>query len=189
MAAVVLVEGESDRAALLTLAERRGVAVEVAVLGGATNVRRFLARYAQVPVTGLCDAGEESFFRRAWAGRDGEFFVCDADLEDELVRALGPAAVEEVIAAEGDLRSYRKLQAMPFHRDRPVPAQLHRFLGTTSGRKIRYARLLVGALDLRRVPRPLEAVLAAAQQLPPPPPSPQLPPPMSPTPPIPRPPA
>jgi len=33
-------------------------------------------------------------------------------------------------------------------------------MGTRGGRKIQYAPVLVGALDLDRVPRPLDAVLA-----------------------------
>lgn len=169
-------EGESDRAALLALARRRGIALDVVATGGATNVRHVLDRYGGVPVTGLCDAGEERFFRRAFQGRDGGYFVCDADLEDELIRALGVDAVEDVIAAAGDARSWQRLRGMPFHRDRPVPDVLHRFVGTTSGRKIRYGRLLVEALPDERVPHPLEAVLAAAQQLPPPPPESQPPP-------------
>jgi hypothetical protein len=41
-----------------------------------------------------------------------------------------------------------------------MEAQLWRFIGTRSGRKINYARLLVDALDLTRVPRPLDLVLA-----------------------------
>jgi hypothetical protein len=40
-----------------------------------------------------------------------------------------------------------------------VSHQLHRFLGTTSGRKARYAGLLVEHLDLDRVPEPLDALL------------------------------
>jgi hypothetical protein len=32
-------------------------------------------------------------------------------------------------------------------------------MGTRSGRKVRYGRLLVEALDLNRVPRPLDGVL------------------------------
>jgi hypothetical protein len=35
-------------------------------------------------------------------------------------------------------------------------------MGTRSGRKSQYARLLAGALDLTRVPRPLDLVLARA---------------------------
>jgi hypothetical protein len=37
---------------------------------------------------------------------------------------------------------------------------MRRFIGTRSGRKNRYGRLLVDALDLTRVPRPLERVLS-----------------------------
>jgi hypothetical protein len=33
-------------------------------------------------------------------------------------------------------------------------------MGTLSGRKIRYGRLMVEALDLSKVPRPLDLVLA-----------------------------
>ena len=52
------------------------------------------------------------------------------------------------------------LQKQPAQRDRPHDAQLRRFFGSGSGRKIRYARLLVEALDLDNVPRPLDGVLA-----------------------------
>ena len=38
---------------------------------------------------------------------------------------------------------------------------LHRFIGTRSGRKSQYARLLAGVVDLARVPRPLDRVLTA----------------------------
>ena len=38
--------------------------------------------------------------------------------------------------------------------------RLRRFMGTVSGRKAQYPRLLVDALDLTRVPRPLDRALA-----------------------------
>ena len=41
-----------------------------------------------------------------------------------------------------------------------VPQQLRRFIYTRSGRKIRYGRVLAGALDLARVPHPTDLVLA-----------------------------
>jgi len=178
---VILVEGESDRAALEALAGRRGrplAAEDVAVvpMGGATNIDRFLDRFGprglDVRLAGLCDAGEEGHFRRALAraglgpglSRDGMealgFYVCAADLEDELIRALGPAAVQRVIEAQGELRSLRILQRQPAQRERTLGEQLHRFIGTRSGRKSQYARLMVAALDLTRVPRPLDRVLA-----------------------------
>ena len=89
------------------------------------------------------------------------FYVCDADLEDELIRALGSPAVEEVLAANGDLNPFRTFQKQPAWRGRPAERQLRRFMGSADSRKLRYARLLVDALPLDRVPRPLVEVLAS----------------------------
>ena len=41
------------------------------------------------------------------------FYVCVADLEDELIRSLGAVAVEQVIDAQGDLESFRTFQKQP----------------------------------------------------------------------------
>ncbi|MGW7412187.1 TOPRIM nucleotidyl transferase/hydrolase domain-containing protein [Streptomyces sp. NPDC054863] len=178
---VALVEGVSDRAALEALAVRRGRDLEaegvcVVPLGGATSIGRFLALLGpqglDIALAGLCDAAEVGFFRRALdrAGlgspRTHEelqrlgFYVCDADLEDELIRALGPSGVEQVVHAEGDLRSLRTFRNQPAQRTRTVHQQLRRFMGTTGGRKEQYARAMVDALDLERVPRPLDDLLA-----------------------------
>jgi hypothetical protein len=170
--AVVLVEGQSDRIALETLAARRGwdlpaEGVSVEAIGGAQAVGRFLARLdpARVGIAGLCDAGEERWFRRAFerAGVDpAGIRVCDADLEDELIRALGADAVERVVDAHGDLGRFRTLQKQPEWRGRPREEQLRRFMGSGGSRKTRYARFLVEALDPARVPRPLDLALAEA---------------------------
>ena len=88
------------------------------------------------------------------------FYVCVADLEDELIRALGPASVEAVLDCQGDLRSFRTLQKQPSWRGQRIERQLRRFMGSGARRKIRYARFLVDALDLTQVPRPLDGVLA-----------------------------
>jgi hypothetical protein len=181
--AVILVEGMSDRAALEALAGRRGQAlaaqgISIAAMGGATNIERFVDRFGPhglgVRLAGLCDAAEEEHFRRALersglgsdlsrAGMEAlGFFVCTADLEDELIRALGTDAVERVIEAQGDLRSFRVFQRQPAQQGRSPQRQLRRFMGTRSGRKSQYARLLVGALEPSRVPRPLDRVLAHA---------------------------
>jgi hypothetical protein len=87
------------------------------------------------------------------------FYVCDADLEDELIRVLGPPRVEEIVEREGELGSFRTLQKQPDWRGRSTHDQLRRFMGSGGSRKIRYASLLVDALDLARVPRPLDGVL------------------------------
>jgi hypothetical protein len=88
------------------------------------------------------------------------FYVCVADLEDELIRAVGPASVEAVLETQRELGSFRTFQKQLAWRGRPVDAQLRRFLCSADRRSMRYARLLVDALDLARVPRPLDGVLA-----------------------------
>ncbi len=178
---VVLVEGISDQVALQAIAERRGrdlaaEGVAVVPMGGARNIRRFLELFGpeglDVSVAGLCDAREEGDFRRGLerAGLGSNlsrsdmealgFYVCVADLEDELIRCLGAACVEQVVEAQGELGSFRILQQQPAWHGRSSQEQLRRFTGTRSGRKLRYARLLVDALDLTSVPRPLDGVLA-----------------------------
>jgi hypothetical protein len=175
---VVLVEGISDKVALETLARRRGrdlLAEDVAVvpIGGAQAIGRFLTIYQQkgskVRLAGLCDAGEERDFRlaleRTGFGHDLRrsdmerlgFYVCEADLEDELVRCLGAEVVEEILAAHGKLGSFRTYQKQPAHRTRSTEEQLRGFLNNW---KIQLASSLVDALDLDRVPRPLDRVLA-----------------------------
>ena len=180
---VVLVEGMSDKLALEALAARRGrdldaEAVAVVSMAGSKNIRRFLDRYGPaglgLRLAGLCDAPEEGDFRRglerAGFGPDLSrddmerlgFFVCDADLEEELIRALGPEAMERVIDELGQAGMWRTFRKQPEWRDRSVEDQLRRFLGTGSGRKIRSAPLMVRALDLDQVPAPLDGVLAHA---------------------------
>lgn len=166
---VVLVEGESDRVAVTTLARLRGrdlaaERVEVVAMGGATNVHRFLGRYAEdeagVRVAGLCDLGERRFFARAVRRRSFSFFVCERDLEDELIRCLGADRVMEVVADQGEAGALATFRQQPAQRARPVEAQLHRFLGTHSGRKAQYARALVEALPAGVSPAPLAGLLA-----------------------------
>ena len=74
--AVVLVEGNSDRVALHTLAGRHGRAladegVEVIAMGGITNTRTFASRYGPqglgVTLAGLYDAAEEAKLRHGLA--------------------------------------------------------------------------------------------------------------------------
>jgi hypothetical protein len=172
--AVVLVEGVSDQLAIEALAARRGrdlAAERIAVvpIGGAGNIRRFLDRFVSqgIRVAGLCDAAQADDFRLAveQAGRGADraqagVYVCDADLEDELIRCLGAIRVERIIQAEGELGRFRTFQNQPAQRARSIEAQLRRFMGTRGGRKIQYAPVLVDALDLTRVPRPLDGVLA-----------------------------
>jgi hypothetical protein len=178
---VVLVEGISDRLAVEALAARRGrelgaEGVSVVPIGGAHAIGTFLARFGpgglDLRLAGLCDAGEERHFQRALerAGLGSNlaraelealgFFVCVVDLEDELIRSLGATTVEELIDAQGELGSFRTFQKQPAWRGRAIEEQLHRFIGTQGGRKVQSGDGLVHALDLTRVPPPLDRVLA-----------------------------
>jgi hypothetical protein len=177
--AVILVEGITDRAVLEALAVRLGrdlaaERVEVIAMGGAHAIGRFLDRYGprglDVRLAGLYDVGEADVFRRALGraglGSDLEgvgFYACDADLEDELVRAVGAARIEELLEAHGDIRPFRTKQKQLEWRDRTVEAQLRSFF-RYSGRTRPYASALVEALDDDRVPRPLARVLDAVQR-------------------------
>jgi hypothetical protein len=178
--AVILVEGKSDQTALETLARRRHrmlvlEGVEILSMGGVTNVGHYLKRYGPegvgLRIAGLYDAAAQALvgraMERAGFGRivsiaeleSSGFYGCDRDLEDELIRALGPDTVEEIIESQGELHSLRIMQQQPAQRERSVHDQLHRFMGTTSGRKDKYAHLMVEALDLTQVPSPLDSVL------------------------------
>lgn len=179
---VVLVEGESDRVALAALARRlrQDLAterIEIVPMLGITNIRTFAERYGPhgegVHLVGLYDIGEERHVRRGLAAAglpldsargpaDLGFHACDADLEDELLRAVGADRVESVIEAQGDGRSLRLLGQMPAQAGWSREEVLRRFLGSQSGRKARYARHLVEAMDLERAPRALRAVLSDA---------------------------
>jgi hypothetical protein len=180
---VILVEGVSDQLALEALAVRRdrdlpAEGVQIVPIGGAGNLGVYLERFGPRGVAarlgGLYDTGQADDVRRVLEraglgtdlGRDEieglGFWECVLDLEDELIRALGADAVERVIAGQGELGSFRTFQKQPAWSGRPREEQLRRFFGTFSGRKIRSAPLLVRALDLDRVPRPLDRVLARA---------------------------
>jgi hypothetical protein len=179
----VLVEGESDAAAVRALAQLVGCdlgrhGIQICPASGVTNFSRVLAdlvrAHPNANVCGLYDVADERHVRRALASADipiaGHetlesfgFFACVADLEDELIRALGSEAVEGVLDAQAELDSFRRFQAMPQHRGTPVDRQLRRFLGTRATRKIRSAKRLVEALDIARLPHPLVQLAARLQ--------------------------
>ncbi|MFD5567590.1 TOPRIM nucleotidyl transferase/hydrolase domain-containing protein [Streptomyces cadmiisoli] len=170
---VVLLEGLSDAAAVNALAERRGrhlagEGVCVLPMGGAMSVGRFVPLLGppglDLRLTGLCDEAEHPYYTRALersASAQQEIFVCAADLEDELIRALGVTRVRELIEAEGELRPLKTFLSQPAQRGRPVGQQLRRFFGTKKGRKIHYGRVLVEALAPDRTPAPLDDLLSS----------------------------
>lgn len=170
--AAVLLEGPSDSAAVEALSAARGrdLAAEgicVLPMGGAMSVGRYARLLGPtglgLRLTGLCDEGERRFYARALeqaGAARSDFFVCAADLEDELIRALGVERVAELVDAEGDSRPLQAFLRQPAQRGRPSQQQLRRFLGTKKGRKIHYGRVLVEALGPGRVPAPLDGLLS-----------------------------
>ena len=178
MNGAILVEGVSDQRAVEAIATRRGrdlaaEGVSVEPIGGAHAIGAALERFGpgglDLRLAGLYDIGEEKAFARGLerAGLGANlgrteleslgFWACETDLEHELVRALGVQAVARVIETQGETSAFRTFQKQLAKRDLDLEEQLWRFMWN---RKIRYAPLLVEALDLDRVPRPLNGVLA-----------------------------
>ncbi|GAQ60601.1 TOPRIM nucleotidyl transferase/hydrolase domain-containing protein [Streptomyces scabiei] len=169
---VILLEGLSDLAAVDALAARRerdlaGEGVCALSMGGAMSVGRHAgilgAPGLGLRLIGLCDEREKPYFDRSldpsWTPRPS-VHVCAADLEDELIRALGTACVEQIVQDAGELRAWQTFVRQPAQLGRPRHQQLRRFLGTKKGRKIRYGRLLVEALTPEQVPAPLDDLFA-----------------------------
>lgn len=186
----VLVEGESDVAALSTLRARDGTSAteetcRIVAMGGATNIRRTLdsvvAQESWPHVLGLCDEREAPYFARAVdlhrdaLGITGSvtverlpdvgFQVCRADLEDELMRALGVDGTLAVLDGLGLLEGFWAFTRQLAWQGRPVRDQLRRFGTTTSGRKELLARALAEATSVEHTPPPLAALIAAMPQL------------------------
>jgi predicted ATPase len=176
--AVILVEGASDQHALEALAERRrrnldAEGVSIIAMGGAGAIGTYLGLFGpngfDLPVAGLCDLAEEQLFTGALV-RAGHtiasradleqrgFFVCDLDLEDELIRAIGASDVVLLIDAAGDLAAFQALQQQPNYQAASLDDQVRAFVKRD---KIKYASLLVDALDLASVPAPLDGVLGS----------------------------
>jgi len=172
----ILLEGRSDRAAVEAFVARRGLDLDTAgaavvLMGGAGGAYRAVADAlaAGADVCGLYDVGELGFVSRALVrhglattGDRAElaalgFHACERDLEDELIRALGVEAALGVVEREGDLGRFRTFSGQPEWRDRALVDRLHRFCGTTSGRKERYGRALAAATASE--PPPIAALL------------------------------
>jgi hypothetical protein len=177
---VIIVEGQSDRVALETLARRRGYDLEasgiaIVPIGGAHAINRVLTVYGpggrNVRLAGLCDLREEEKFRRGLerAGMGAGltrtqmeqlgFFVCDVDLEDELIKVLGPEAIDDVVLALGDREPWHAFQKQPAQRGRDRQQQMRRFIRSKTGRNVRYALAFVERLEVARLPRPLVGLL------------------------------
>jgi hypothetical protein len=158
---VVLVEGITDRIALEAVAATLGrdlvaEGVDIVPIGGAQAIGRAFAEHEGERVVGLCDAPEERWFRRVLGDAT---YVCVENLEDELIRALGAARVEGIVAEQGDLEAFRNFQNQPAWRGRSTESQLLRWMHN-GDRHQRYPPLLIAELEPDELPRPLAGVLA-----------------------------
>jgi hypothetical protein len=175
----VLLEGASDVAAVRVVAERAGLdlagrGVRLVDMRGATNIGRHLLAVAEAlpspRVLGMCDAPEAPFFLRALqrvgcavetAAELGDwgFQVCDRDLEDELMRALGESGTRAVLANQGLTQRFAMLTQQPAWVSEAFHEQVHRFAGAASGRKELLAAAMAGAIDVDALPAPLSGLV------------------------------
>lgn len=179
----VLLEGPSDVAAVEEVllarapagpAEARGAAYRLIDMGGVTNTDARLREAAALDppprVVGLCDAGEARVVVRALqrrgVGLGGPedlaahgFFVCERDLEDELIRALGLEACVALLERLGLGPRFRAFSGQRVWAGRPLADRLHRFAGVAAGRKVRLAQAMARELGPDRVPPPISALV------------------------------
>ena len=168
----LLVEGESDKAALESLAPRFGVdlvaeEITVTVLGGAGNFGRAIAEAAAQGhrVGGLYDEGEERFVAGALNRQEGEdltrqgFFACRRDLEDELIRAIGMAEMTAVLESKNDLKGFRAFQGQEAHSSAEADEQLRRFISANGARKRQYAAAMAEEVAFENVPEPMSGLI------------------------------
>ena len=181
MHTIVIVEGATDKLALTLAARRLGRDIEaedlaIIPIGGAHAIPRYLAELAgehsQVRIAGLCDEGEEGVFRAALerasygsnlARNELErlgFFVCSADLEDELIRAVGAPAISRLAELEGDAQAWYTFRKQPAWQRQATHQQFRRFVRSISNRNVRYIRAILEALEPSQLPRPLRLLLA-----------------------------
>lgn len=173
---VVLVEGYSDRVAILHLATRlnrnldaEGVAI-VSMDGGSglgTYMRLYGTTGLQLSMSGICDEDKEAKWiselqKAGYPVTDrlslqaAGFEVCVKDLEHEMVKTLGITQAQSVIANEGESSAFAAFQKQPAQAAWPIDEQLRRFFQRD---KVRWAVPLVEALDLNTIPGPLNDVI------------------------------
>src|SRR5437773_1989488 len=78
-----------------------------------------------------------------------------------LVEGMSDQAAVQTLAERAGRGPFRTFARQPAHRGEGRDRQLHRFMGTRSGRKIRYGHVLAAALDLTLIPGPLAGLLSA----------------------------
>lgn len=141
-------------------------------MAGAGGIKTYLSLFGPMglglKLAGLCDASDEARWSKALGdsgfgkGLDRAamaklgFFVCDKDLEDVLISAVGTTETLRIIDGQGDKAAFEAFAKEPKQSGKSLHDQLHDFV---HGRNVTYAALLVDALDLTKVPPPLAGVV------------------------------
>ena len=173
---VVFVEGPSDYLAFREAArvmqvdlDARGVAL--VSLQGAGLLGTYLTLLGpnglDLQLRGLCDLDAEADWQSKLSAagipvsdrttmNNRGFFVCDVDLEDELVRAHDAPAVQAIIDQEGETARFNSFSGQPDNRGLPLDEQLTKFARKS---KTRWSPRLAAALTAASMPTPLQEVL------------------------------
>jgi hypothetical protein len=175
---VILVEGFSDFLATRVLAATLGVELDAAgvsliSLDGADVLVHYLRLFGpgglDLDLRGLCDADHEGEWqtRLTQAGiavTDREtmnaagFYVCDPDLEAELLGGLDSNRVAAVIAADGGQGLFDSYANQPAHQGRSTEELQLGFVQKPKA-KIRWAPLIAAEMGPEEVPAPLRSLL------------------------------
>lgn len=174
-------EGQSDKYALEAVAAKKkrnldADGVSIVAMRGAGGIATFLTLLGpnglKLKLAGLCDANEQPKWARALEsnGMGSKldraamvaigFEVCDGDLEEVLIAAVGEKATLAIIDAQGDTAEFGSFAQQPTQKTKTVLQQLHDFLHGR-GRNITYAPLMVDAIDPAKLPAALENVINA----------------------------
>lgn len=173
----VLLESANDVAAVQVFARKLEIdtsAAEFVNLQGTTNIGRIMKDIRQVrsdaDVVGLCDAADTRSAEKA-LNDDGlpvqdatdlpmyGFFVCERDLEDELIRALGADAARTALLNSGLASKFDALRTQPEWADKSIAEQVDKFCHSASGRKELAAAVLADAVPADAIPEPVSMLL------------------------------
>ncbi len=173
---VILLEGHSDLLAIRVLARALDVdldarGISLLSLDGAGSVVHYLSLFGPaglgLTLRGLCDADHEETWRtrlqdagievtdRAAMNAVG-FQVADADLEEELIGALGTQRVSELIEKENADQAFANFTQQGAIARLSLAEQQHDFLHKQS---VRWAPVLAADLSVEDIPQPIRDLL------------------------------
>lgn len=180
---VILVEGLSDVASLRALAASRGLdeaqhVFQLVSIGGVTTIRHHLNHLAteqpSARPAGLCDGPEERFFARAlrYGGHQVEsrqdmerlgFFVCERDLEEEVIRRSDPRPPRESWLTCGRSGGFARSSASRSGATDRSTSGSGDSRGWHRERKVLLAERLAEMLTRATTRRPLSALVAVSE--------------------------